>query len=450
VVLAVGAATLLRLVLRQPLGETVAFITFYPAMVVVAMFLGARAGVVATVLSALAADYFVMPPLYSLGPANSGHTVALALFMASGLLISLMARQLDLARRRFKDALDHMPVYLVLLTPDHRVPFANRFFEERFGPSDGRRCYEYLFQRTEPCENCETFKVLKTGMPHRWEWTGPDGRNYDVYDFPFTDSDGSPLVMEVGLDITERKRAEATVRRRAEQLQALAARLTQAEQNERQRLATILHDHLQQLLVGAKFHLGLLRGRRQDPDLREPLEQIDGLLDQSLETSRNLTVDLSPPILTHGNMAQVLGWLADWMRRKHGLAVELHADDEANPQAREARVLLFEATRELLFNVVKHARVAQAAVELSRPDDQHIQVQVRDQGVGFASSEIPGGHNGSGFGLLAIRERLDWLNGSFEVNSAPGRGTCATLTIPIVLPGVVGKAPLDASHASPK
>ena len=110
---------------------------------------------------------------------------------------------------------------MVLLSPDYRVPFANRFFEERFGKSEGRRCYEYLFNRTEPCENCETFKVLKTNAPHRWEWTGPDGRNYDIHDFPFTDVDGSPLIMEVGLDITERKQAEAELAKHREHLEEL-------------------------------------------------------------------------------------------------------------------------------------------------------------------------------------------------------------------------------------
>ena len=109
-------------------------------------------------------------------------------------------------RQRLHDVLDMLPVYTVLLTPDYHVPFANRFFEERFGKSEGRRCYEYLFNRTEPCENCETYTVLKTNTPQRWEWTGPDGRNYDIFDFPFTDSDGSPLIMEVGVDVTERKR----------------------------------------------------------------------------------------------------------------------------------------------------------------------------------------------------------------------------------------------------
>jgi PAS domain S-box-containing protein len=122
-------------------------------------------------------------------------------------------------RQRFNDALDTLPAYLVLLTPDYHVPFANRFFREHFGESHGKRCFEYLFGRTEPCEICETYKVLKTMKPLDWEWTGPDGRNYYVHDFPFTDSDGSTLIMEVGIDITEQKRAEAALRKAHDELE---------------------------------------------------------------------------------------------------------------------------------------------------------------------------------------------------------------------------------------
>jgi two-component system cell cycle sensor histidine kinase/response regulator CckA len=148
-------------------------------------------------------------------------------------------------RKRFRDVLDQLPAYLILLSPDYHVPFANRFFRQRFGDSHGRRCFEYLFERTEPCENCQTYKVLETKAPRRWQWKGPDGCDYDIYDFPFPDSDGSPLIMEVGLDVTERLRAEAElakhrdhleeeVRERTRQLEEANARL-QEEIAERKR-----------------------------------------------------------------------------------------------------------------------------------------------------------------------------------------------------------------------
>lgn len=152
-----------------------------------------------------------------------------------------VAEAVQAERQRLNDVLETLPVYVVLLSRDYHVPFANRFFRERFGESHGKRCFEYLFNRTEPCEICETYTVVKTHAPHRWEWTGPDGRNYDIYDFPFTDSDGSPLIMEMGIDITERKRAEGALKdvnetleqrvaERTEELRASNAELTRFNQ----------------------------------------------------------------------------------------------------------------------------------------------------------------------------------------------------------------------------
>ena len=115
-------------------------------------------------------------------------------------------------RQRLYNVLETLPAYVILLDKDYCVPFANKVFRERFGESHGRRCYDFLFQRESPCENCETYKVMKTNGPHHWEWTGPDGRDYDIYDFPFVESDGSTLILEMGIDITERKRAEKQIR----------------------------------------------------------------------------------------------------------------------------------------------------------------------------------------------------------------------------------------------
>ncbi len=119
---------------------------------------------------------------------------------------------LEAERKRFRDVLDRLPAYVTLLTEDYHIALVNKYFAERFGASDGRHCYESLFGKTEPCENCQSFTVLKTNAPNNWEWDGPDGRTYDVTDFPFTDVDGSRCVLEMGVDITDRKKAEEQIR----------------------------------------------------------------------------------------------------------------------------------------------------------------------------------------------------------------------------------------------
>jgi PAS domain S-box-containing protein len=150
-------------------------------------------------------------------------------------------------RQRLYDVMETLPAYVILLTPDYHVPFANRFFRERFGESHGKRCFEYLFGRTEPCKICETYKVLNTNAPHHWEWTGPDGRNYDIFDFPFTDTDGSPLIMEMGIDITELKRTEKSLKEANEALERRVAERTaelaaarDAAMSERKRLEAVM------------------------------------------------------------------------------------------------------------------------------------------------------------------------------------------------------------------
>ncbi len=115
-------------------------------------------------------------------------------------------------RQRFYDVLETLPAYVCLLMPDYYMPFANRIFRQWFGYQPDKKCYEFLFNRQEPCENCETYKVLQTHQPQQWEWTGPNGRNYSIYDFPFTDTDGSQLILEMGMDITEQKQAQTALR----------------------------------------------------------------------------------------------------------------------------------------------------------------------------------------------------------------------------------------------
>jgi PAS domain S-box-containing protein len=249
-------------------------------------------------------------------------------------------------------------------------------------------------------------------------------------------------------DVADRKRAEealhalnetleqrvtertALAESRALQLRDLAVQVIRAEEQERRRVASILHDHLQQLLVAAKLRVGLLRRHPERP-AAEPLEQIEASLAETIRVSRSLTVELCPPILYDGGLAQALQWLARWVQDRQGLQVNVSGDLPAKPIEQDLQVLLFHAVRELLFNVVKHAGQSVAAVEMTLQDG-HLCIAVTDNGVGFDLSLLLSQQNDpAGYGLFSIRERLERLGGRLEIDTAPGCGARVSLIVPV-------------------
>ena len=116
------------------------------------------------------------------------------------------------SRARLESVLDSLPVMVCLLTPDHDVAFANQAFQKQFGACTGKKCYECRFRKGQPCEFCETFRVLETKTAHDWEFTTPDGRRIHAFDSPFTAADGSELILKMDLDVTEQRRAEEALR----------------------------------------------------------------------------------------------------------------------------------------------------------------------------------------------------------------------------------------------
>jgi signal transduction histidine kinase/ActR/RegA family two-component response regulator len=232
----------------------------------------------------------------------------------------------------------------------------------------------------------------------------------------------------------ERKVQERTeeLAKRAVQLRALAGKLTLSEQRERRRMAKIMHDHLQQILVAAKFRVAIL-GRTGDDLVRQAAREVEDLLDKSIKTSRSLTAELSPPILHHAGLGAGLEWLVRWMADRHGLIVDLKIGEGTPALAEDVKVMLFESTRELLFNAVKHARVHTANVDVRRVESDQLQVTVSDEGLGFEPAKIAAaGDPEGGFGLFGIREHIELLGGQMEINSAPGQGSRFMLRVPMM------------------
>jgi CheY-like chemotaxis protein/anti-sigma regulatory factor (Ser/Thr protein kinase) len=127
-----------------------------------------------------------------------------------------------------------------------------------------------------------------------------------------------------------------------------------------------------------------------------------------------------------------LRWLSDWSRSKYGLVVQVSADPRANSDRKDIRTLLFESVRELLFNVVKHAHVNRATVDLAFGPQDTLCITVADEGRGFDLDELDerAKTGQAGSGLFSIRERLMLLGGRFDIDSAPGRGTTFRLIAP--------------------
>lgn len=261
----------------------------------------------------------------------------------------------------------------------------------------------------------------------------PDGQN------------AGDRVIGVVIDISHIKQAEqrlqelnvalqertAEAERRAEQLRSLSSQLTQVEQRERRRLAEILHDHLQQLLVGVSLQVSSLRQRSVHHEkLHRSLTQLEALMREAIDATRSLSVELSPPILYDGGLALALEWLGRRMQAQHGLHVEVDADPGANPTADEISVLLFHNVRELLFNVVKHAGVREARLSMAPAPHDRILIVVDDKGAGFDPTAISDDQAGTGLGLFGIQERLEMLGGNLEIETAAGLGTRVHLDAP--------------------
>lgn len=153
-------------------------------------------------------------------------------------------------------------------------------------------------------------------------------------------------------------------------------------------------------------------------------------IDEAIDVTRRLSVDLSPPILATEGLEQALGWLANQMREMHGLHVDVGAD--AVPVLTDdLRVFLFQIVRELLFNVVKHAQVDRAEVRVESTTDQ-VTVVVSDSGRGFdVGTVLAGGARAGHLGLPGVRERLSLLGGRLEVDSGSGRGTRMRVILPL-------------------
>ncbi|HWQ18745.1 MAG TPA: ATP-binding protein, partial [Methanotrichaceae archaeon] len=358
-----------------------------------------------------------------------------------------VAEAVEAERRRLFGVLETLPAMICLLTPDYHVAFANNSFREKFGESHGRHCYEYCFGRTEPCEFCESYNVLETGHPHHWEVTGPDGSVIDAYDFPFTDVDGSPMILEMDIDITEHKRTEAELINAKdmalEAVEAKAAFLANMSHELRTPMNAVIgfsslllddnltpdqRDYIERIRLGGEVLLALINDildlskmEKDKVELEHQTLNLRALIEESLSMVAPAAADKGLNLsytISYGTPEAIIG--------DHG---------------RIRQVLV-----NLLSNAVKFTDQGDVSVSISSKalEKKHqILFAVRDTGIGIpnekmdmlflpfsqAEASISSQRGGTGLGLAISKRLVELMGGEIWADSIPKVGSTFQFTI---------------------
>ncbi len=232
-------------------------------------------------------------------------------------------------------------------------------------------------------------------------------------------------------DITARKAAEKKLLDYQQQLKTLSLELLLVEEQERRTLASELHDRIGQSLALSKIKMGIIRESIDHPDSPDLLDSAYSLLEQVIQDVRTLTFEISPSILYELGLEAAIEWLVDNFRKQHGLQVELNIDLRYVFLDNHKLYLLFRIFRELLTNSVKHSGKPNVQANI-KTKDNNVQITVKDNGVGFDASQfdhfVSRNHK---YGLFSIRERVESLEGTFEVESEPGNGCRVMVSVPL-------------------
>ncbi len=232
-------------------------------------------------------------------------------------------------------------------------------------------------------------------------------------------------------EIIERKKIEEKIKKYQEELRKMTLELSLAEERERRVIASNLHDHIGQALAIIKLKLSALQGNAIFCGFEQNIIEIRKLLDQTIQYTRNLTFELSPPVLYELGLIAAIEWLAEQSPVKYGFKVNVITEGNSIDLTDEIQIILFKAIRELLLNSAKHGNATLVKIYI-KWYEYKIELNIDDNGTGFDSKAIESTSiRNTGFGLFSIRERIKYLGGYFNISSEPSQGIKVKIVVPI-------------------
>lgn len=367
--------------------------------------------------------------------------------------LQLQLKVADLERRNsdISELLSSSQIAMICLDRDFRIKWFSpcmKSFENLNAGDIGRPVNDFSSAGMGSNLVDDAARVLKTLEPVPRELLSPDNRWHLRRIVPYRNGDDTVSgVVVTYTDISEAKKAaqsladtqrmmaavlEEHVRDRTSQLRKLTAELALTEERERRVLARDLHDDLGQVLAIVKIKLTSMKDSERRGVLKDTLKSIEELIDQANRSVRSLMLQLYPPTLQTLGLVAALEWLGEEMERLYGLAVFINEEGSLPALAEPARTTIFRSIRELLINVAKHAQTNVALIDCVKTTDNRIAISVSDQGVGFNyQNALSYPATDAGFGLISIRERIEFIGGEMTVDSTPGYGTTITVVFPV-------------------
>jgi signal transduction histidine kinase len=237
------------------------------------------------------------------------------------------------------------------------------------------------------------------------------------------------IAIQNALAYQQRLATVAELKESSRQLQALAANLELAREEERTQIARELHDQLGQALTAMKYDLAWLTDRleQKDTTLAQKAKAVTAQMDTMVKTVRRISTELRPGMLDDLGLAASIEWQARDFEKRTGIVCAVSVPAEDLPLARAQAIALFRIFQESLTNVARHAGAQHIEVDLFATPET-LTLQVHDDGRGIQKQEIAGLHS---LGLLGMRERAKRLGGTFEIQGVPGDGTIVRVSIPV-------------------
>ena len=222
--------------------------------------------------------------------------------------------------------------------------------------------------------------------------------------------------------------AEDNLKKSQERLRNLTAYLQGVRENERTIIAREIHDELGQIMTALKIELSWIQDKYNDHGiLNEKTKFMLSQIDATIQTVKKIITDLRPGILDHLGVSAAIEWQAEEFQRITGIPCSVIIVPEEILLNKDLTTNIFRIFQEILTNVMRHAQATHVDVRLEESDGRVI-LNVRDNGNGITEEQIS---HSSSFGIMGIRERINFLGGSFRITGAPGKGTEISIIVPL-------------------